>query len=343
MSRHPCPNVKPQIAAPTGFQETGLAVPSGAGAFRLFAETLFDAGYSPLPVIPSRKKPALRAWSNFCAAPMPRARIQSYAARWPGASLGLALGYAGVIALDVDTEDASQLAAICGAVPPSPVVKAGAKGFTAFYRVPPGAIVPSRHYADAAKRGIADLLSAGTQTVLPPSPHPAGHPYRWLTPDTLLTVRAPGLPEVPADIAARLETALAPWMPRRQFEGTHTLRASPPEGLELRRLTSFAKAGLARRARELASTAEGGRNNALFALGAGLGRYVLHGVLRLDALETAAIAACEANGLMREDGRLAVLATLHKGLARARDDPLPMLNERFEKRNSPRWRAGFIE
>ena len=151
MSRHPCPNVKPQIAAPAGFQETGLAVPSGAGAFRLFAETLFDAGYSPLPVIPSRKKPALRAWSNFCAAPMPRARIQSYAARWPGASLGLALGYAGVIALDVDTEDASQLAAICGAVPPSPVAKAGAKGFTAFYRVPPGAIIPSRHYADAAE------------------------------------------------------------------------------------------------------------------------------------------------------------------------------------------------
>ena len=274
---------------------------------------------------------------------MPRARIQSYAARWPGASLGLALGYAGVIALDVDTEDASQLAAICGAVPPSPVVKAGAKGFTAFYRVPPGAIVPSRHYADAAKRGIADLLSAGTQTVLPPSPHPAGHPYRWLTPDTLLTVRAPGLPEVPADIAARLETALAPWMPRRQFEGTHTLRASPPEGLSCggsRRSPRLVwRAGRA----SCASTAEGGRNNALFALGAGLGRYVLHGVLRLDALETAAIAACEANGLMREDGRLAVLATLHKGLAQGRDDPLPMLNERFEKRNSPRWRAGFIE
>ncbi len=328
----PCPNVKPQIAAPAGFQEAGWAVPSGASAFRMFAEALFDAGYSPLPVIPGRKKPALRAWSNFCAEPMPRSRIQSYVARWPGASLGLALGYAGVIALDVDTEDSSQLAAICSTVPPSPVVKAGAKGFTAFYRAAPGAIVPSRHYADGAKRGIADLLSAGTQTVLPPSPHPAGHAYRWLTADTLLTVRASGLPEVPADIAARLETALTPWMPKRQFEGVHALRTSPPEGLELGRLTAFANAGLAHRARELASTAEGSRNNTLFALGAGLGRYVFHGLLSLKALETAAIAACEANGLMREDGRLAVLATLHKGLARARDDPLPVLKERFEKR-----------
>ena len=173
MSRHPCPNVKPQIAAPTGFQETGLAVPSGAGAFRLFAEALFDAGYSPLPVIPSRKKPALRAWSNFCAAPMPRARIQSYAARWPGASLGLALGYAGVIALDVDTEDASQLAAICGAVPPSPVVKPAPRasrpstGLRQAQSSPRGIIADARkarHCRSAERRhanGAAALAASG--------------------------------------------------------------------------------------------------------------------------------------------------------------------------------------
>ena len=45
----------------------------------------------------------------------------------------MALGYPGVVALDVDTEDASQLAAIRAAVPASPVAKAGPKGFTAFY------------------------------------------------------------------------------------------------------------------------------------------------------------------------------------------------------------------
>ena len=41
------------------------------------------------------------------------------------ASLGVTLGYAGVIAPDVDTEDTVQLAAICAAVPASPVAKAG--------------------------------------------------------------------------------------------------------------------------------------------------------------------------------------------------------------------------
>ena len=152
-------------------------------------------------------------------------------------------------------------------MPASPVAKAGAKGFTAFYRAAPGAVIPSRHFAAGRKQGICDLLSTGTQTVLPPSPHPAGHAYRWLTADTLLTVPARELPEAPADLAGRLENALAPWMPRPRFDARYERRTTPPAGHELRRLTAFAKAGLARLARELASTAEGGRNNTLFALG----------------------------------------------------------------------------
>ena len=298
------------------------------GAFRMFAEALLDAGYSPLPIVPGRKKPALREWSNYCAAPMTPGRIQDYGARWPRASLGVALGFAGVVALDVDTEDAAQLAAIRAAVPASPVAKAGAKGFTAFYRAAPGAVIPSRHFAAGRKQPICDLLSTGTQTVLPPSPHPAGPAYRWLTVDTLLTIPARELPEAPADLAGCLEDALARWMPRPRFDASNERRTTPPAGHELRRLTAFAKAGLARKARELASTAEGSRNNMLFVLGAGLGRYVFHGVLSADALEKAALAACEANGLRREDGRLAVLATLHSGIARAKGDHLPQLAER---------------
>jgi len=102
-------------------------------------------------VVVVRKKPALRAWSNFCAEPIPRRRIQSFAPCWPGGSLGVALRYAGVIALDVDTEDAGQLAAIREAIPPSPIAKTGAEGFTTFCRAAPGASSPpSRHYAGTA-------------------------------------------------------------------------------------------------------------------------------------------------------------------------------------------------
>ena len=117
-------------------------------------------------------------------------------------------------------------------------------------------------------------------------------------------------------------------MPQREFNASYEQRTAAPEGFELRRLIAFAKTGLARKVRELASTAEGSRNNTLFALGAGLGRYVFHGLLSAGAFEKAAIAACEANGLLKEDGRLAVLATLHKGIARAKGDALPILKDR---------------
>ena len=105
-----------------------------------------------------------------------------------------------------------------------------------------------------------------------------------------------------------------------QFQAPHTPSPDTPTGLGLRQLITFAKAGLARKTQELASGAEGSRNNTLFALGAGLGTYVFHGLLSPDALETAAITACEADGLLHEDGRLAVLATQHNGIALAKDD-----------------------
>jgi hypothetical protein len=300
------------------------AAPDVNSAFRIFAEVLHGRGYSPLPIVPGQKRPTLKSWSDYCAAPLSPERIRDYAVRRPRAGLGVALGYGGVIALDVDTEEPEKLAAICAAIPPSPVAKAGAKGWTAFYRTPAGVSIPSRHF-----HGLLDLLGAGTQTVLPPSLHPAGYAYRWLTPETLQTVSASQLPEIPADIIERLEAALAPWMPApRGVAGEYRTHTASTGGHELRRLTAFARAGLANRARDLAAVAEGGRNNALYAFGAGLGRYVHHGVLTAGDIEQAALSACEANGLLREDGRLAVLATLHKGISRAAHDALPALKDR---------------
>ena len=221
------------------------------GAFSAFAEALLDAGYSPIPVLPFSKKPALKGWSNYCETPLTRERIRSYAERWPEAGLGVALGYNGVLALDIDTIDGRQIEAVCSTLPASPVAKMGQKGFTRYYRAPAGMTVPLRHFA-----GICDLVSIGGATVLPPSIHPNGRPYRWLTEATLLDIPAADLPEAPGDIAERLAAALEPWLPQRKFDIPEQ-RTAPPEGSELRRLIAFAKSGLARRARELADTGEG--------------------------------------------------------------------------------------
>lgn len=295
-------------------------------AFREFAGMLHAAGYSPLPLVPGTKRPALKSWSDYCATPMTPERIRDYGERRPMAGLGVALGYGNIIAVDVDTVDPAQLAAIAAVVPLSTVAKTGAKGWTAFYRS--SEPMASRHYADAQRRGIVDLLGVGTQTVLPPSPHPNGFAYRWTTRETLLTVPASQLPEITADIAEQLEAALAPWCARPAAPDFTVRTGAPPAGLERKRLEASARTALARKAAALAQTGTGGRNNGVFALAAGLGRYVWHGLLPFGALEAAALQSCDANGLLKEDGRLAVLATLGKGLARAKDDPLPILKDR---------------
>ena len=291
------------------------------GPFAEYAAALLQAGYSPLPIISGRKKPALKGWSALCETPLSLGYIRDYSSRWPMAGLGVALGYAGVLAVDLDTIDGRQIAAITGTIPRSPVAKQGRRGLTRYYRAPAGVSIQTRHFA-----GIVDLISAGGSNVLPPSMHPAGMPYRWLK-APLWDVPATDLPEVPADLEDSLEDALEPWLPRRQFEVSET-RADLPAGQELRRLTAFARSKLASQSRDLASTAEGDRNNWLFGMGAGLGRYAFQGIVKVETIEAAALAACLRNGLLKEDGRLSVLASLHSGLEKGRNDPLPVLRER---------------
>lgn len=102
-------------------------------------------------------------------------------------SVGLVLGEAsGVVALDLDSDDPELLAM----APLSPVSKRGSKGETRFFRPCEG--VATRH-----PNGL-DILWTGTQTVLPPSPHPKieGKPYVWLTPDTFETLPVTDLPVI---------------------------------------------------------------------------------------------------------------------------------------------------
>jgi hypothetical protein len=71
-----------------------------------------------------------------------------------------------------------------------------------------------------------------------------------------------------------------------------------------------------------------GRNSRLFNIACKLGKYVHAGILATDALEAALIAACTDNGLTAENGHRDVLATIARGLAKSRNDPLPELRER---------------
>lgn len=159
----------------------------------------------------------------------------------------------------------------------------------------PASWPPSFDLADALPDGVTiDILAAMLADAEPPVPRPIP-------------------PDAQHDSAARAAVRITAC------------------GLDRRRLEAAARAALMRRTEALAQMGAGGRNSALFALAAGLGRYVWHGLLPFTALETAVLQACASNGLMKEDGRLAVLATLGKGLARAKGDPLPILRDRARR------------
>jgi hypothetical protein len=206
------------------------------------------------------------------------------------------------------------------------VEKTGRRGFTAFGRDPTGTI-GTRHFA-----GRADILAHGAQSVLPPTPHPTGPLYRYTAGSTLLDTRMAALPIFAPDIADKLAAALAPWMTTPEPMPSPTRARLQPFVLsenERERQHRYAVTVLARELPALASMASNtGRNQAAFRLVCRVGRWAHHGIITPDRLTADVLDACERNGLVRDDGRKAVLATIASGLARSAADTLPELGAR---------------
>ena len=126
----------------------------------------------------------------------------------------------------------------------------------------------------------------------------------------------------------RLEQVLAPWMepPRKHRPksiGTATLGAP-------KRMRAYAEAALEGERRKLAAMpSDSGRNWELFYAGCRLGKFVHHGVLSHDEVGNAIVHdACNANGLIKDDGLRACQASLESGLHKAEGDDLPILEDR---------------
>jgi hypothetical protein len=150
-----------------------------------------ERGFSVIPVYLKGKNPAIAAWQEFCE----RLPTPDQAALWDRGNynIGLACGPAsGVVALDIDSDDKS----ILNACPQSPVVRRGAKGEVRFFKWRP----------DITSQSIPqiDILSAGRQVVLPPSIHPSGTQYTWISPDTLETIDKDDLPDLDLSFLAHV-------------------------------------------------------------------------------------------------------------------------------------------
>ena len=166
--------------------------------FQKAAPRIRDHGYSILPIRPGQKFPILKEWSKYCSESADQATLDMWMA-WPGCNVGICLGQAsGLTALDFDDDVDGLHEKIEKLVGESPVKKAGKRGFTAFYRF--GNERSGSYRVEGVT--VIDVLANGRQTVIPPSLHPEGMKYRWLTPRTLENTSVIDLPEIdPAALA----------------------------------------------------------------------------------------------------------------------------------------------
>jgi hypothetical protein len=180
------------------------------------APRLIDLGYSAIPIVPGEKRPGafmrgewrgMKEWERYCDRLPTTFEVNNWE-KWPDAGVCVALGRASnLIAIDFDYGPDDLRRQLEALLPPSPVKKKGAKGYTAFYR---GSDITARKWR-VGGQSVMEILGHGRQTVLPPTIHPDGMPYAWLTPDTLENTSARELPELPDDLIERVERVIAPW------------------------------------------------------------------------------------------------------------------------------------
>lgn len=168
--------------------------------FQESAPSLRAQGYSVIPLEPVSKSPRLHNWSQYCQA-LPSDVDHERWMNWIAMNAGVCLGPAsGIFALDFDDDVDDAHGKILDLIPDSPVKKRGNKGFTAFYRY--SGEKSCGH--NIGKVRVLDVLSTGKQTVLPPSIHPNGNRYEWITPLTLADVMPDDLPTIPAIAMSRI-------------------------------------------------------------------------------------------------------------------------------------------
>lgn len=144
--------------------------------FGKYAPLYFEKGISVTPLQPKTKNAFLSGWSKYHDYLPPLETIGDWCVKYPYHNIGLVLGkQSDITVVDVDSEDPAIVAAIESILPPTLWKRVGRKGYAAAYRWNGKR---SRRIDDINGVRLVEVLSTGTQIVLPPSIHPdTGLPY----------------------------------------------------------------------------------------------------------------------------------------------------------------------
>ena len=186
--------------------------------FTRYANQFVERGISVIPIAPNTKKPGsftkahgwrgMSDWTRFTDRLPTELELLAWST-WPDAQIGVVLGRTSkIIALDKDYDlNPKQEEILQSIIPMSPVAKKGEKGWTRFYRYN-----GERSCSfDVHGKRVLDILSDGRQTVMPPSVHPNGCTYVYITPAALDDFDIEDLPQLPDDFIQQVQNILAPF------------------------------------------------------------------------------------------------------------------------------------
>ncbi len=127
-------------------------------------------GLPAIPLIPNEKRPAIPRWQLFADAKPTADEQRVWLDTFPNGNIGLPMGpSAGLVAIDIDTDDEKVLRVLDQILPPTPWVRVGKKGMVRIYRY---TNERTTRIKQSTGEMICEILSKGTQIALPPSIHP---------------------------------------------------------------------------------------------------------------------------------------------------------------------------
>lgn len=175
-----------------------------ANIFATHAPLYWAAGLPAIPLVYENKRPAIQRWQMYSDAFPTEDERKNWLSAYASGNIGLPMGpAAGLVAIDIDTEDAAALAVLDRVLPPSPWHRVGKKGRVQIYR---WTNERTARIKDEDGNMICEILSKGTQFVLPPSIHPdTKMPY---TADGNLWEIAKNAPPLPFEFEKVLKSAL---------------------------------------------------------------------------------------------------------------------------------------
>ena len=138
--------------------------------FETHAPRYWAKGLPAIPLMKNHKRPAIHRWQTYADTMPTEEERAAWLANFQDGNIGLPMGPAsGLIAIDIDSEDPNVIRILESVLPKSPWVRVGKKGSVRVYRYS-GQRTTRIKGSDGAM--ICEILSKGTQFVLPPSIHP---------------------------------------------------------------------------------------------------------------------------------------------------------------------------